>query len=169
MGAQGQGADATVGRWLVIPRTLVFVFNGDDVLLMKRGAHRRVFPNKYNGLGGHVERGEHPSETAIREVYEESGLTVRDVRVRGVHHIDAGADTGIVMYVFTAQADQREISVTTDEGTLEWVSVTAVAGLDVVEDLPLVLPRVLAMADDAPPYFAHVSYDAADQIVMRVG
>jgi len=168
MGAQAQGADATTGRWVMIPRTLVLVFEGDDVLLMKRGAHRRIFPNKYNGLGGHVERDEHPGETAVREVMEESGIGIRDVRLCGIHHIDAGAaDSGIVMYVFTAQANSRDITVTTDEGTLEWIPVEAVAGLDVVEDLPIVLPRILAMAADAPPYLVHVSYDSDDRIVIR--
>lgn len=167
MGAQGQGADAA-GRWVVIPRVLVFVFDGEDVLLMKRGPHRRVFPNQYNGLGGHVERGEHPAETAEREVLEESGITVRDVRLRGIHHIDAGArDTGIVMYVFTATANSRDITVTTDEGTLEWIPADQVAELDVVEDLPIVLPRLLAMPPDAQPYIAHVSYTQADKIVIR--
>ena len=71
MGAQAQGADATTGRWVVIPRTLVLVFEGDDVLLMKRGAHRRIFPNKYNGLGGHVERDEHPGFTEFRRAAEQ--------------------------------------------------------------------------------------------------
>jgi 8-oxo-dGTP diphosphatase len=169
MGAQGQGADAVSGRWVLIPRVLVFVFNGDDVLLMKRGAHRRVFPNKYNGLGGHVERDEHPAETAVREVFEESGLRVRDVKLRGIHHIDAGAaESGIVMYVFTARADVRALTAETGEGTLHWIPLSQVAGLDVVEDLPLVLPRILAMDEDAPPYLAHVSYDAQDQIIIRV-
>ena len=169
MGAQGQGANASIGRWVVIPRVLVLVFEGGDVLLMKRGAHRRVFPNQYNGLGGHVERDEHPGETAVREVMEESGISVRDVRLCGIHYIDAGAaDTGIVMYVFTAQADSRDITVTTDEGTLEWIPVERVAELDVVEDLPIVLPKILAMPADAPPYLAHVSYDAKDKIVIRI-
>lgn len=168
MGAQGQGADATVNRWVVIPRVLVFVFDGDDVLLMKRGSHRRIFPNKYNGLGGHVERGEHPAETAHREVLEESGIGLRELRLCGIHHIDAGAESsGIVMYVFSAQANSREITVTTDEGVLEWIPVNRVGGLDVVEDLPLVLPRILAMPPDAQPYLAHVSYDANDSIVIR--
>jgi 8-oxo-dGTP diphosphatase len=168
MGAQGQGADATANRWLVIPRVLVLVFDSNDVLLMKRGAHRRIFPNKYNGLGGHVERDEHPAETATREVLEESGLTIRDVRLCGIHHIDAGAEySGIVMYVFSAQTDSREITVTTEEGTLEWIPVSRVADLDVVEDLPIVLPRILAMSPDSQPYLAHVSYDAQDNIVIR--
>lgn len=168
MGAQGQGADAIAGRWVVIPRVLVFVFDGDAVLLMRRAAHRRIFPNKYNGLGGHVERGENPAETAHREVLEESGLLVRDVRLHGIHHIDAGAEnSGIVMYVFSAQAESCEITVTTDEGTLEWIPVERVAELDAVEDLPIVLPRILAMKPDAPPYLVHVSYDADDNIVIR--
>jgi hypothetical protein len=50
MGAQEQGGCNR--RTLAHdPRTLCFVLS--DVLLMKRGAHAR-FPNRYNGLGGHI-------------------------------------------------------------------------------------------------------------------
>ncbi len=38
-------------RYQVIPRTLCFVFDGNDVLLIKRSPHERLFPNKINGLG----------------------------------------------------------------------------------------------------------------------
>ena len=55
MSASEQGADATAGRWLTIPRTLCFVMNGSDVLLMKRSPHKKIFPNRYNGVGGHIE------------------------------------------------------------------------------------------------------------------
>lgn len=166
MGASEQGAGG--GRWEVSPRTLIFVTNGDDVLLMKRGPHKRIFPNKYNGLGGHVERGEDVYSAAARELYEESGLKARDLRLRGIHHIDAGADSGIMVFVFTAACDSREL-IDCDEGALEWVETSKVAGLDLVEDLPEILPRVLAMPHDAPPYFAHVSYDASDTILIRYG
>ena len=166
MGAAEQGAGG--GRWEVSPRTLIFVMNGTDVLLMKRGPHKRIFPNKYNGLGGHVERGEDVYTAASREVHEESGLTARDLRLRGVHHIDAGRDTGIMVFVFTASCDTREV-IACDEGTLEWINRDHIAALDLVEDLPEILPRVLAMPDDAPPYFAHVSYDESDIILIRYG
>lgn len=166
MGAAEQGAGGS--RWEVSPRTLIFVTHGDDVLLMKRGPHKRIFPNKYNGLGGHVERGEDVYSAAARETEEESGLKVRDLKLRGVHHIDAGADSGIMVFVFTARCDSRVV-IDCDEGTLEWVDRTRIAGLDLVDDLPEILPRVLAMPDDAPPYFAHVSYDASDTILIRYG
>ncbi len=165
MGAQGQGADATAGRWLVIPRTLCFVLHGGDVLLMKRAAHKRVFPNRYNGLGGHIERDEDPLTSVQREVKEECGLDVHTVRLRGVYTIDAGADTGILLLIFTAESARRDGLVESDEGTLEWVPLDAALSLDLVEDLPHILPRIAL--PDAPPFFVHVSYDAADVIQMR--
>lgn len=166
MGAQQQGADATKGRWLTIPRTLCFVRNADDVLLMKRAAHKRVFPNQYNGLGGHIERDEDPLSGARREIKEESGLDVRDLRLCSVHNIDAGAETGIILFVYTAIADTRAVTQDHEEGTLEWVPIADLANYDLVEDLPLLLPRIL---DDslAVPYSVHVSYDDQDNIQMR--
>jgi 8-oxo-dGTP diphosphatase len=166
MGAKEQGASATEGRWMVLPRTLCFVLNGDDVLLMKRGPHRRVFPNRYNGLGGHVERDEDPLTSVRREVLEEAGLRVHDVRLRAVHNIDSGDTSGILLFVFTARSVSRELS-ESDEGTLHWVPRVEIAALDLVEDLAELIPRVLAVADDAPPLFVHVSYDDSDAIRLR--
>jgi 8-oxo-dGTP diphosphatase len=167
MGAKQQGADAIQGRWLTIPRTLSFVFHGEDVLLMKRAPHKRVFPNQYNGLGGHIERDEDPYQSAIREIKEESGLDVHDVRLRAIHNIDSGQSTGIMLMVFSAQSNSREITVTSDEGTLHWIPIAQLSEYDLVEDIPLILPRIATMQPDEPPYFAHVSYDDNDQIVMR--
>lgn len=166
MGAGEQGAEATQGRWLTIPRTLCFVTNGDDVLLMKRAVHKRVFPNRYNGIGGHIERDEDPLTGALREITEETGLTARDVRLRAVHNIDAGENTGIVLFVFTAVSDVREV-VANSEGTLHWIPRSEILNLDLVEDLPFILPRILAMGTDDAPLFVHTGYDANDHIVMR--
>jgi 8-oxo-dGTP diphosphatase len=166
MGAHDQGADATQGRWLTIPRTLCFVTHGDDVLLMKRAPDRRVYPNKYNGVGGHIERHEEALSGAIREIREETGLTVRDVQFCGVSHIDAGQATGIILLIFRAEANSRAV-IDSTEGTLEWVPQTQVLDYDLVEDLPAILPRVLAMQAGDPPFFVHLSYDEADQIQLR--
>ena len=167
MGAKEQAADATENRWLTIPRTLSFVINGDAVLLMKRAAHRRVFPNQYNGLGGHIERGEDPLSAALREIEEESGLQVHSLRLRGIHNIDAGGQSGILLFVYTALSDSRAVPAQTAEGRLEWIPTSRILELDLVEDLPQLIPRVLAMGADEPPFYAHVSYDAADQIRLR--
>jgi len=45
-------------RYVLIPRTLVFLFCGDQVLLLRGAPTKRIWPDRYNGLGGHLERGE---------------------------------------------------------------------------------------------------------------
>ncbi len=170
MGAHEQGADATAGRWLTIPRTLCFVTHGSDVLLMKRDPKRRVFPGRYNGLGGHIERDEDPYSGALREIREESGLIVQNLQLRGVYQIDAAAETGIILFVFTAEALSRNVS-ECDEGTLHWIPRAEIYKLPLVEDLPIMLPRLFDEATNPTekivPFFAHVHYDETDKIVMR--
>lgn len=166
MGSQQQGADAFDGRWIVIPRTLCFVTNGDDVLLMRRAPHKRVFPNQYNGLGGHIERNEDPMTSARREILEEAGIDVRELRLRAVYNIDAGSSSGIILFVFTGISDTRVVS-ENSEGTLHWVNKSQIHELDLVEDIPVILPRVLAMRDTEPPLFVHVSYDSEDVIQLH--
>jgi 8-oxo-dGTP diphosphatase len=165
MGAADQGADASSGRWMTIPRTLCFVTNGGDVLLIKRAAHKRVFPGRYDGIGGHLERDEDPRSGAMREIREETGLPVRDVRLRGVSNIDAGQNVGILLFTFTAVSDSRALA-DCDEGTLEWVPIAAAPGLPLVEDLPILLPRLFGPDASDVPFFAHVWYDSSDKMML---
>ncbi|MBK8800029.1 MAG: NUDIX domain-containing protein [Anaerolineales bacterium] len=86
------------GRHLATPRVLIFLtcFNqarGErEVLLLKGAPTKRLWANRYNGLGGHVEAAEDVYTAAVREVREEAGIEVRDLSLRGVVTIDAGAD-----------------------------------------------------------------------------
>ncbi len=167
MGVDQQGADATDSRWLTMPRTLSFVVNGDDILMLRRSASKRVFPNQYNGLGGHVERDEDIYQSALREIEEESGLRVASLCLRSIHNIDAGSESGILLFVFTATSDSRAVPHETKEGTLEWIPIHKLFDYDLVEDLPLLLPRVLNMSAVHAPIYAHVSYDDDDLIKIR--
>ena len=168
MGAKDQGAGPNGGRWTTIPRTLCFITNGSDVLLMKRAAHKRIFPGYYNGIGGHLERDEDPLTGALREIREETGLEVSGIRLRGLTNVDAGQSVGIMLFVFTARAESREVA-DCDEGSLHWVPLAEVNSLPLVEDLPLVLPRLFGpdSVETDPPFFAHVHYDTGDKMIMR--
>lgn len=166
MGASEQGANATQGRWLTIPRTLCFVLNGDDILLMKRAAHKRVFPNRYNGVGGHIERDEDPLTSAYREIKEETGVSAHDLRLRAVYNIDANEDTGIILFVFTALSDIRAVTAN-NEGTLHWIPRSSLLQYDLVDDLPMILPKILEMNPDSLPLFVHLGYDTNDSLMMR--
>ncbi len=167
MGASEQGADAAAGRWLTIPRTLIFLTNGDDVLLMKRAAHKRIFPNRYNGVGGHIERGEDPITSARRETLEETGLDVPNLVLRAVYHIDTGAETGIVVFIFTGESPSRDV-IDCTEGTLHWVNRNQLDTVDLVEDIPVLLERILPMNAGDPVLFYHLSYSSGDVLQMRL-
>jgi len=168
MGKDEQGLKASSGRYTVVPRTLCFVLSpeGDDVLLLKGAPTKRIWPNRYNGVGGHVEAGEDVYAAAVREVREETGLSVRDVHLRGVINVPVEEGQGIVVFVFAARAESRHFT-PSGEGTLEWVPRDRVPSLDLVEDLPALVPRTLDAPPGELPFFALYTYDEQDRLVVQ--
>ena len=81
MGREDQGVAKSKHRYQVIPRTLCFITYGDEVLLLRGGPHKRLWAGRYNGVGGHIEAGEDVHAATLREIDEETGLTVHDLRL----------------------------------------------------------------------------------------
>jgi 8-oxo-dGTP diphosphatase len=163
VGKADQGVRAGKERYTVIPRVLVFCLDGEDVLLLKGAPTKRIWANRYNGVGGHVEAGEDVYTAALREAHEETGLAVRDVCFCGTINIDIGQETGIMLFCFTARCDTRE-TVPSAEGGLEWVPLDRIGEYDLVRDIPVLLERIRGMSPGAPPFFARYWYDERDQL-----
>ena len=66
----------TKDRYMLIPRTAIFIRRADEYLLIKGAPTKRLWAGKYNGIGGHVERGENILFSAQRKWLEETGLLV---------------------------------------------------------------------------------------------
>jgi len=152
-------------RYQGVPRTLCFLINEGAVLLLHGSPKKRIWPNKYNGLGGHVEANEDIYSAARREIAEEAGQEAQELKLCGVINIEAeqNAVAGILLFVFSAIVETRQVR-PSDEGELEWVPLDQVGQLDLVEDLPTILPLVLAAGPADPPFFARYSYDEDDRL-----
>ena len=156
------------GHYRVYPRTLCFITCGDDVLLLRGAPAKPIWPDRYNGVGGHVRPDEDIFAAARREIVEETGLRVQDLRLRGVVNIPAGgSQDGILLFVFTGTSDTRDVRAS-EEGIPEWVPASAINQVDMVEDLPILLPRVLLMGPEDPPFFAHYAAGEDDELVVTI-
>jgi len=154
-------------RYTLIPRALIFVTREESVLLIKGAPKKRVWPNLYNGIGGHIEPGESVLEGAKREFLEETGLSLLSPWLAGIITIDTGQIPGIGMYVFRGEAGAGNL-VHSEEGQLKWVPKTSLSDLPLVEDLPVLLPRVLQIPREGKPIFAHYSYNEDQKLEIRI-
>ncbi len=113
--------------------TLCYIEKEDSYLMMHRVKKEKdINKDKWIGVGGHFEKDESPEDCLLREVYEETGLTLTSWRLRGI--ITFSTDVCDTEYMFLYTADgytgrQTDCS----EGNLEWVEKSRVAELPLWE------------------------------------
>ncbi len=133
---------------LVIPRVLCFITHGDDVLLLRGAPDKRLWANRYNGIGGHLEPGEDIYSAARREIQEEAGIPIMELHLRGVISVAPEGDgPGVLLLVLTAQALSRDVQASA-EGQPVWIPRNQIGTLDVVEDVPVILEWTLERKPD---------------------
>lgn len=113
--------------------TLCYIEKENCYLMMHRVKKSHdVNKDKWVGVGGHFEAGESPEECLLREVKEETGLTLDAYRLRGVVTFDS--DAWPTEYMFLCTADEFHGTMTEcNEGTLEWVPKEEVYDLPIWE------------------------------------
>jgi 8-oxo-dGTP diphosphatase len=156
----------TNDRYAVIPRTAIFLRRGDSFLLLKGAPTKRLWADKYNGLGGHIERGEDVLSAAKRELLEETELAA-DLWLCGVLIVDAG-EMGIALYLFSGDCLEGEPA-PSKEGTAEWINFDQIGTLSVVEDLPILLSKIRHMQPGDPPFSARSYYDERERLIVEFG
>jgi len=86
----------------LVPRTLVFIQHEGKIVFIDKNKNNSLVLGQLNGVGGHVELGEEPYESAIREIREETGLQVTGLEMVALLLIDTEINPGILVFVFKA-------------------------------------------------------------------
>lgn len=109
---------------------LCLLTDGDRILLqnrVKREWHGYALP------GGHVEPGESFVDAVIREMQEETGLTVKEPRLTGVKQFPIKNGRYLVL-LFKAENYEGTLR-SSEEGQMEWFRYDQLPSLDTVDDL----------------------------------
>ncbi len=125
----------------VIFSTTVFLYCGDEYLMMHRTGEVSVDKNRLNGIGGKLEEGENYLDAAIRETFEETGYKVnpQDTKFSGLIKLHGGYPDDWVMCFFKVHIKDKNIphGNKVREGELLWLHKDAVlhSNFELVDDL----------------------------------
>lgn len=101
--------------------TLCYIEKDDCYLMLHRVKKEQdINKDKWIGIGGHFEGKESPEECLLREVKEETGLTLKNYRFRGLITFVTDCYETEYMCLYTADAFEGVLTECA-EGNLEWV------------------------------------------------
>ena len=148
--------------------TLCYIEKDNKYLMMHRVKKEKdINKDKYIGVGGHFEYGESPDECLVREVKEETGLTLLKYMPRGVvtflYGNAANPEDRVVEYMHLYTATEFEGELTDcDEGELEWIEKSEVYNLP-IWDGDRIFFRLIEERED---YFSlKLVYSETDELI----
>lgn len=144
--------------------TLCYIERGDEYLMLHRVKKKNdINKDKWIGLGGKFEENESPEDCLLREVKEESGLSLISWRYRGIVTFINTKCEAEFMHLFTADSFEGEMK-SCDEGELEWIKKSELLKLSLWEGDKI----FLRLLDTDEPFFSlKLSYDG-DELLEAV-
>lgn len=144
--------------------TLIYLEQDQKYLMLHRTKKENdINHDKWIGVGGKMEENESPEDGAIREILEETGLTVlpEDLHYRGLVTFVSDQSEGEYMHLFTAQRFSGTLK-ECDEGDLCWVPKEKVLTLPTWEGDRLFLKRIAGQ----DPFFVMKLVYEGDRLVF---
>lgn len=117
--------------------------------------------------GGHVEQGESIVDAVVREMKEETGLTVENPKLCGVKQFPISGESGengrYLVFLFVADKFSGEV-VSSEEGAMHWVKIEDLSKVNLVNDFKELLE---VMLDENLSEFQYVVEDGKWKVVQK--
>ena len=128
---------------MVVYGVVCYIISENKVLLIKKSPE--LFGGgKWNGLGGKMYPNESPEQACIREVFEESGLKVRQLKYHGLLRFWFGdrGEPHWVVHVFSTNSFKGQLKESC-EGILQWIELDKIPYQEMWEDDKYWVPQLL--------------------------
>ena len=128
----------------MILATLCYVkYNGKTLMVHRNKKANDIHEGKWNGLGGKFETGETPEECVLREIFEESGLSIQNPKLCGLLMFPKFRGNDWYVFVFTANEFSGKL-IDSPEGNLEWIPDEEILDLNLWESDHIFMPWIQA-------------------------
>lgn len=145
----------------------IFVRKDGKYLLLKRSPQKKYAPNVIHPIGGKVDSNENPYTAAQRELLEEAGIKVKNMRLEGViMEIKPvkGEDENWLIFHFSADYDTGELT-TTEEGEFVYLNDSEILKQDLFPSVRPIIHNILNQKDGT--VFFTVAYNDEGKIVEK--
>lgn len=123
----------------------------NKVVLQYRSPERYKKWSGYAFPGGHIEEGESIAESVIREVYEETGLTITAPKLVAVKDWEPDEGGRYIVFCYKATEFTGQLR-SSEEGEVSWVEKDQLEKLDLSYDM-LPLLEVMEDSDSSEFYY----------------
>ena len=137
----------------------IFIRKDGKWLVLRRDPNKKYLPNIIHPFGGKLDQDEGPFEGAEREVLEETGLTVRNMKLEAVIFEILpvkGENENWLVYHFSADYESGEL-VPTEEGKAEFLTTEEIKTENLFPSVRVVIDEILDPAQGT--VFVTISYD----------
>jgi len=143
----------------------IFVRKDGKYLLLKRSSQKKYAPNIIHPIGGKVDPNENPYTGAQRELLEEAGIKVKNMRLEAIImelKPVKGGDGNWLIFHFSADYDSGEL-ITTEEGKFVYLSAEEMLFKDLFPSVRLTIQHILNPKDGT--VFCTFRYDNEGKVI----
>ncbi len=147
-----------------VSTTNVFIKKGNEYLMLRRGKDVSVFKDYIMGPGGKQDEDEGIHETAAREMLEETGIEIKNLKLRVVGtHNHFYKEKVYLVFIFTAEYERGEL-IDSNEGELEWHDLEKLLNENKIwADLKIYFPHIVS--NDSRIMFSYLRYNEDFDII----